>query len=803
MAPRRSTRIKAQSALKNNKSEEIPVKKKATTKKRAAAVKVKKGSLSNSVSKKRKTGLKCIVDTSTILGVVDPESNITGTIETVDNEPCDCMLVNIDPAQNTDKFFILQLIKTTNSSFIVYTRWGRTGSAGQGLEQKFDDYEEAVQTFESKFKEKVGLTWEKRDDPSIVGKYRVIKQNFVEKQRGYSTAKWKYWVDDGVDGKATGWYDYDAEGTKKVEQLYQENLMNPHLTNRFVESGSWTYLVDLSQMKQTNIKHYNKTSRHIRRFLEDMDDNESPIPLATPTSANSQPAPKPVTPSPTKSTDTIVPPATKSKSVAPPVDTDIDGYYPHTPSSNFEVIKNEDDQWYDVVLNQCNITGSSNNNKYYRLQMLKHVNGSLYVWFKWGRVGETSTGRELKGPYTSEEAACKVFAKKYQDKTKNKWGDDNFVPKKGKYTRIEIDNEAGGDSKAKKTNTNGDIEYLESKLDPKTRELIEELFSLETRDSALQSFNLDLKKLPLGVPSQQQIQNGVSILNKIKNKLNGGNVSDSYPLLSSQFYTAIPHSFGRSRPPAISTQTSLQERYDMCNILLDMFDTNETLQKIEAESTKQQVPYPADSHYDSLKADLSLVDRTSEEYKVVKTYFDETKRSSSSKLLDVWTVDRQGESKRHKKFDKIGNRSLLWHGTNIAVVAPIITSGLRIMPHSGGRVGAGIYLASMNQKSAGYTSAYGAKYACMFLCEGALGKIHTITQDDWSIKKPPKGFDSVHAVGTFTPKSWTDIKIEENSVKVPNTKGHSSGVSSSFYDDEFLVYDEAQLRLRYVVTVNL
>jgi poly [ADP-ribose] polymerase len=43
----------------------------------------------------------------------------------------------------------------------------------------------------------------------------------------------------------------------------------------------------------------------------------------------------------------------------------------------------------------------------------------------------------------------------------------------------------------------------------------------------------------------------------------------------------------------------------------------------------------------------------------------------------------------------------LWHGTDVAVVVAILKSGLRIMPHSGGRVGAGIYFASENGKSAG------------------------------------------------------------------------------------------------------
>ena len=57
---------------------------------------------------------------------------------------------------------------------------------------------------------------------------------------------------------------------------------------------------------------------------------------------------------------------------------------------------------------------------------------------------------------------------------------------------------------------------------------------------------------------------------------------------------------------------------------------------------------------------------------------------------------------RFKEHDSVENRRLLWHGTNVAVVAAILKSGLRIMPHSGGRVGRGIYFASENSKSAGY-----------------------------------------------------------------------------------------------------
>jgi poly [ADP-ribose] polymerase len=102
-----------------------------------------------------------------------------------------------------------------------------------------------------------------------------------------------------------------------------------------------------------------------------------------------------------------------------------------------------------------------------------------------------------------------------------------------------------------------------------------------------------------------------------------------------------------------------------------------------------------------------------------------------------------------------------------------LAQGLRIMPHSGGRVGKGIYLASENSKSAGYVrSDYKSKTGIMFLCEGAMGKEAKIFRDDSSLVKPPKGFDSVLAVGASEPDPSKDatMKIDGKNVVIPQGK---------------------------------
>ena len=107
---------------------------------------------------------------------------------------------------------------------------------------------------------------------------------------------------------------------------------------------------------------------------------------------------------------------------------------------------------------------------------------------------------------------------------------------------------------------------------------------------------------------------------------------------------------------------------------------------------------------------------------LIQQYIEATKHRtwSNPQLLELWEVDRKGEvgllfnahliyglfltlkDVRFSAHDHLVNRRLLWHGTKVAVVAAILKSGLRIMPHSGGRVGKGIYFASENSKSACY-----------------------------------------------------------------------------------------------------
>ena len=57
-----------------------------------------------------------------------------------------------------------------------------------------------------------------------------------------------------------------------------------------------------------------------------------------------------------------------------------------------------------------------------------------------------------------------------------------------------------------------------------------------------------------------------------------------------------------------------------------------------------------------------------------------THSSYSLELMDVFKIERHGETKRYKPFRKLPNRKLLWHGSRTTNYAGILSQGLRIAP---------------------------------------------------------------------------------------------------------------------------
>ncbi|CAL8338881.1 unnamed protein product [Merluccius merluccius] len=467
---------------------------------------------------------------------------------------------------------------------------------------------------------------------------------------------------------------------------------------------------------------------------------------------------------------------------------------------------------YDCMLNQTNIEDNRNNNKFYVIQIIK-AGGSYYCWSRWGRVGETGTSATSAG-YSSAENAIKDFEKKFKDKTKNKWADrESFVAQKGKYTLIEVDGDADAEVKVDEVdgkNVKIIRNVIPSTLDKPTQKLIELIFSQNMFKEAMECMNLDIKKMPLGKLSKLQIAKGFEVLEEMEAALGKKKPKKFLEELSSKFFTTVPHNFGRNRPPVIDKQEVIEQKKEMLMVLADI----ELAQTLKSETEKaleeekvETVPHPLDQNYNSLKCNLDLLGSDAEDFKVIETYLKVTASQwKPPKIRNVWKVNREGEGERFNENDELDNRRLLWHGTNIAVVAAILKSGLRIMPHSGGRVGRGIYFASENQKSASYVCT-SRNTGIMFLNEVALGTEHTITVDQCSLRHAPAGCHSVVARGQMEPDPSKDttITLDGKEVVVPQGKAISQSryKGSNFSNSEYLIYKESQCRIRYMLELDM
>ncbi|KAJ8409345.1 hypothetical protein AAFF_G00235430 [Aldrovandia affinis] len=464
---------------------------------------------------------------------------------------------------------------------------------------------------------------------------------------------------------------------------------------------------------------------------------------------------------------------------------------------------------YDCMLNQTNI--GHNNNKFYIIQVLKNGN-QYYCWTRWGRVGEVGQSK-MSSKYSSADKAVSEFEKKFKDKTKNNWSErDNFESQPGKYTLIEVDGDEDAEVKVKPNvdkvdGSAANLKVLPCTLDAATQKLIQLIFSTDMFREAMECMDLDVKKMPLGKLSKLQIAKGFEVLEEIEETMKAANNRTRLEELSSKFFTTIPHNFGRNRPPVISDASIVEKKKEMLMVLADI----EIAQGLKAESEKakeemvEEVPHPVDQDYLSLNCDLSLVGKDAEEFKVIQAYLTATAGPHGPSIIDVWKVNRDKEAERFSEHDGLGNRRLLWHGTNVAVVAAILKSGLRIMPHSGGRVGKGIYFASENCKSAGYVST-SKNTGVMFLNEVALGKERAITSDDGSLTSPPKGYDSVVARGRMEPDPSKDVTITLDGKEVTVPQGPAINQpkykGSSFYNSEYLIYKESQCRIRYLLEMK-
>ncbi|XP_043195197.1 poly [ADP-ribose] polymerase 2-like [Amphibalanus amphitrite] len=468
-----------------------------------------------------------------------------------------------------------------------------------------------------------------------------------------------------------------------------------------------------------------------------------------------------------------------------------------------------DDVW-DCMLNQTNI--GNNNNKYYLIQLLeKDGSGSYSVWMRWGRVG--FKGQNSLTTYGANlEAAKRVFASKFQDKTKNAWRNRaDFVKVPGKYDLLKMDY-AEDEPDAKKLKTEAEKkkkkEIAPCSLEKKVQDLIELICNVKAMEEAVMEMQYDAKKAPLGKLTEDQIKAGYEALKEIDELIKANKTGRELVDACSAFYTRIPHCFGMRPPTIIRTAHEVKLKLELLEALGDI-QTALKLIGEEEESGDGKARHPADSQYHALNVDIKHLSPSDQVYKTLEKYLETTHGHTHMgyglKLLDAFSVTKRSEEER---FVDHGNRMLLWHGSRLTNWAGIFGAGLKIAPPeapcTGYMFGKGIYFADMASKSANYCCASRSKNeGILLLCEVSLGKPNQLYNANYNADKLPKGKHCTKGMGTVAPPTTNYVTLDDG-VVVPMgpAKDTPDKNKACLMYNEYIVYDVAQVRMRYALRVK-
>ncbi|KAL4775362.1 poly polymerase catalytic domain-containing protein [Aspergillus nidulans var. acristatus] len=484
---------------------------------------------------------------------------------------------------------------------------------------------------------------------------------------------------------------------------------------------------------------------------------------------------------------------------------------------------------WDATLNLT--VSAANNNKFYRIQLLNSKDGSKYqTWTRWGRVGEHGQSAHL-GDGTLD-IAKKHFEKKFKDKSGLAWKDRLSSPKNNKYTFIERNYEESDDEDEKADNklVKQPSNIPASKLPAPVQNVISFIFNQKYFLETMAQMSYDANKLPLGKLSKRTLMAGYETLKELAELAAtpsmamfkyGMQLRPAMEQLSNRYFTTIPHVFGRNRPPVLDNQAYIKKEIELLETLTDMEITNSILK----DASKMEDVNPLDSQYAGLgMQEMTPLDHASKEFKELEKYLSGTRGSTHGvkyKVIDIFRIERQGEHDRFKSSPYAGiknsNRRLLWHGSRSTNYGGILSQGLRIAPPeapvSGYMFGKGVYFADMSSKSANYCWSHNSDHkALLLLGDVELGDpIYELYDSDYNAGENAKKEGKIATLGKgrSIPAGWKDagcIHPHLKGIQVPDAdSGTTDHITKQGYllYNEYIVYDVAQIRLRYLFFVDM
>ncbi|XP_068123037.1 protein mono-ADP-ribosyltransferase PARP4 isoform X2 [Hyperolius riggenbachi] len=274
--------------------------------------------------------------------------------------------------------------------------------------------------------------------------------------------------------------------------------------------------------------------------------------------------------------------------------------------------------------------------------------------------------------------------------------------------------------------------------------------------------------------SLNDVSKAEGILQHVRNLLNKKADAATISEMMQEFYQCIPH---KSRQYSNIDKKFLSAKQDLCQLIRDMVNVCETNSSRPHSSSVAK--------YRALRCRLEYVDPNTEEYnRVTQDVLENNHSNEEFRILRVFRIGRLSEAIHFNS--NLGNVKSLLHASSLRNFVGILSRGLLlpkiIVDEFGvertdiGNLGSGIYFSDSISTSVKYTDAgnvCGTRF--LVVCDVALGKAKDVGKRDYTITEPPEGFHSMHGVRSDV---WKN---------------------SNFVDDEYVVYNVDQVKMRYVV----
>ncbi|KAG4279089.1 poly (ADP-ribose) polymerase [Fusarium proliferatum] len=346
------------------------------------------------------------------------------------------------------------------------------------------------------------------------------------------------------------------------------------------------------------------------------------------------------------------------------------------------------------------------------------------------------------------------------------------------------------------------------------------IYNQQYFQQVMSSLNYNYKKKPLSELSKRDISNGFQKLKDIARLIYKLDPCDEQLISltrlrenhSNGYYLSIPHAFVRKPRPVIDSEDLIIEELKLLTILSYMKDIPEDMitghEAMDFDHYLQRLAIE----------EMTVLSKSGKEFDLLKKYVDQSHgiKSRNYKVKDIFRIMRRDEVDRFENSE-FSDRRLLWHGSPVTNYGGILSQGLRVAPIEDPMTNEllckGIYLADMASMSASHcrSDSTGGE-ALLLLCEVELGKsvqkLFSASLKTGDVAKKQDKYSSTLVRGRTGPTKWIDAGVVHQSlegISMPDPNFKPSDTSSphaiSNYN-KYICYDEAQIRLRYLVRIQ-